>query len=229
LQSAPLVTAPPLSHAAEDYLKEIFHLLETGANATTAALAHRLSVAPPSVTSMVKRLQEMGLVTHSPYREIELTQAGRAVAVEIVRHHRLLELYLTKYLDVPWDQVHEEAERLEHVISEDLESRMAEKLGQPGYDPHGDPIPSDAGEFPGSETFSLWALDQGDQATVARVADQRQDVLAYLSGLRVAPGSKVRVIEKSALAGTLTLRVDGDSHVIGAELAKSIFVAKGSA
>src|SRR5947209_8506391 len=129
-----------LSSSIEDYLKAIFLLGdEEKSSVTTVALAGRLGVAPPSVTNMVKRLHEMGLVAHSPYRGIELTPPGRTVALEVIRHHRLIELYLTKYLDVPWDRVHDEAELLEHVLSEDLEARMADKLGQPAFDPHGHP------------------------------------------------------------------------------------------
>src|SRR5438270_11885357 len=123
------MTQPKLSAAMEDYLKAIFLLGEEGVPVTTQALADRLGVAAPSVTSMVKRLHEMGLAIHSPYRDIEISPAGRLADVEVVRHHRLIELYLSEFLDLPWDKVHDEAERLEHVISEDLESRMAEKLG----------------------------------------------------------------------------------------------------
>ncbi|MDQ2745066.1 MAG: metal-dependent transcriptional regulator, partial [Chloroflexota bacterium] len=144
---------PKLTAAMEDYLKAIYHLQDEGQAVSTVVLAERLGVAAPSVTNMVKRLQEIGLVLHSPYRGIELTPAGRAAAVEVVRHHRLIELYLSQFLDVPWERVHGEAERLEHVLSEELESRMAEKLGQPTVDPHGHPIPSSEGDV--SEPPSL--------------------------------------------------------------------------
>jgi len=207
----------------EDYLKELFHLGEDG-SVSTAALAVRLGVAPPSVTSMVKRLAELGMVHHSPYHGIELTPMGRALAVEVVRHHRIIELYLTQFLDVPWDRVHEEAERLEHVLSEDLENRMADKLGQPGFDPHGDPIPTDEGQFPEAANLSLWDAPAGEQVVIARVSDRDPGVLAYLGEVGLVPGTAVGIITASPFAGTQTVRVEEREHVLGADLARGIKV-----
>ena len=208
----------------EDYLKAIFLLQEEGEAVTTLSLAERVGVAAPSVTNMVKRLHEMGLVLHSPYRGIELTPAGRQVAVEVVRHHRLLELYLTEFLDVPWEKVHDEAERLEHVLSEDLESRIADKLGQPAVDPHGHPIPSYGGALTEEPTLSLWDAPSGSRVTVARVSDRDPGLLAHLPSLHLVPGATVEVLDVSPYGGTQTLCIGTATHVIGSELARSIRV-----
>jgi DtxR family Mn-dependent transcriptional regulator len=212
------------SAAMEDYLKAIFLLGDEGEAVTTVALAGRLGVAAPSVTHMVKRLHEMGLVLHSPYRGIELTPAGRAVAVEVIRHHRLLELYLVEFLDVPWEKVHEEAERLEHVLSEDLESRIAEKLGQPRVDPHGHPIPSEAGMLPVETTCTLWDALPGTRAVVARVSDRDPGLLSHLLDLGLVPNATVEILDVSPYSGTQTVRVNAATHVLGADLAKRIRV-----
>jgi DtxR family Mn-dependent transcriptional regulator len=209
----------------EDYVKEIYHLSEQSSVVSTASLASRLGVAAPSVTNMVKRLDEMGLVIHSPYRGIELTPAGRAVALEVVRHHRLIELYLAEFLDMPWEMVHDEAERLEHVISEELESRMAAKLGQPGFDPHGDPIPSIEGALPEVALVPLWDTHPGATARVGRVSDRDPGLLAFLASIGLVPGAEVQVTATSPYSGTQTILVEGRSHVIGADLARAIRVS----
>lgn len=213
-----------LSPAVEDYLKAVFLLGEEGEAVTTVGLAGRLGVAAPSVTGMVKRLHEMGLVLHSPYHGIELTPAGRAVAVEVIRHHRLLELFLVQILDVPWDRVHDEAERLEHVLSEDLESRIAAKLGQPLVDPHGHPIPTEAGLMPVQATKVLWDVHAGEQAVVARVSDRDPLLLSHLLDLGLVPGVPIAVLDVSPYSGTQTLSVSGTTQVIGSDLAKRIHV-----
>lgn len=215
---------PRLSAAMEDYLKAIFLLTDDGVTVTTVVLAERLGVAASSVTNMVKRLNEMGLVTHSPYRDIELTPGGRAAAVEVVRHHRLIELYLSEFLDVPWERVHEEAERLEHVLSEALEIRMADKLGQPSVDPHGHPIPTVDGVVLATPTLSLWDVAPCSSVVVSRVSDRDPGLLAHLPGLHLVPGATVEVVEVSPYSGTETIRVLGETHVIGSELARSIRV-----
>jgi DtxR family Mn-dependent transcriptional regulator len=213
-----------LSAAMEDYLKVIFLMQEEGGTASTVGLAMRLGVAAPSVTSMVKRLHEMALVIHSPYQGIELTPAGRAVAVEVVRHHRLIELYLAEFLDVPWERVHDEAERLEHVLSEDLESRMADKLGQPAVDPHGHPIPNYEGRVLQEPTLPLWEVPPGTIVEVARVSDRDPGLLAHLTTVGLVPGAPVRVVGVSPYSGTQTVLVDDDTRVIGADLARAIQV-----
>lgn len=213
-----------LSAAMQDYLKAIYHLDDEGEQATTVALAERLGVAAPSVTHMVKRLHEMGLVLHSPYRDIELTPAGRAAAIEVVRHHRLIELYLTEFLDMPWESVHAEAERLEHVLSEDVESRMAEKLGQPCVDPHGHPIPTHDGAVSELPSLTLWDAPLGRQAVIALVSDREPLLLAHLAQLGLTPGAVVDVLDISPYSGTQTVRAGNERHVIGAELARGIRV-----
>lgn len=219
-----VMTRPELTPAMEDYLKAIFHVSEEDGYATTAVLASRLGVAAPSVTSMVKRLCEMNLVIHSPYRGIELTPLGRTLAVEVVRHHRIIELYLAEYLDVPWDKVHDEAERLEHVLSEELESRMAEKLGQPGFDPHGDPIPTYEGTISYLPTQTLWEVVPGERVAVARVSDRDPGMLAYLRELDLVPGASIVVVSVSPYGGTQTVQIGDAEHVVGADLARSIWV-----
>src|SRR5579883_2268963 len=162
------------SAAEQDYLKNIYKLQQETGRATTQALAARLGVKPASVTAMVKHLAEDAggaYVTHTPYQGVELTERGREVALEMLRHHRLLELYLAEQLGMPWDQVHAEAERLEHVISEDLEERIAAKLGQPTHDPHGDPIPARDGAVESPRGVPLSTLGVGICATVIRVPD----------------------------------------------------------
>src|ERR671924_1185551 len=171
-----------MSSAVEDYAKAIYALEHRGEGAvSTNALAERLGVTPASASGMVKRLDEMGLVTHEPYRGVQLTREGVRVALEVMRHHRLLELYLTEQLDVPWDRVHAEAEVLEHVLSEDLEELISAKLGNPTRDPHGDPIPSADLRIDEHETVSLQALDVGQAGTFVRVSDSDSAMLRYLS------------------------------------------------
>jgi DtxR family transcriptional regulator, Mn-dependent transcriptional regulator len=213
-----------LTSAMEDYLKEIYHLQEAGGAVGTAALATRLGVAAPSVTHMVKRLHDVGLVRHSPYQGIELTTVGRSLALEVIRHHRLIELYLAEFLGMPWDKVHDEAERLEHVISEDLESRIAEKLGQPGFDPHGDPIPTCEGTVPEAATSSLWDVPIGERVRIARVSDRDPGLLAFLSDISIVPGAIVTVRDRSPYAGTATLEAPEGVHVVGADLARTVRV-----
>jgi DtxR family Mn-dependent transcriptional regulator len=218
---------PHLTAAGEDYLKEIFHLAAEGP-VTTQALADRLGVAAPSVTNMVKRLGEMRLVVHSPYQGIELTSTGQAVATEIVRHHRLLELYLAEFLDVPWDEVHAEAERLEHVISEELESRISAKLGEPTHDPHGDPIPTRDGTVPWRAVRSLGELEAGGVGQVAQITLQEQPVLQYLASLGVRPGVPIVVQDVAPFGGVVTVLVQQDGtgvpQALGETLARHILV-----
>jgi DtxR family Mn-dependent transcriptional regulator len=176
---------------------------------------------------MVKRLSEMQLVVHSPYQGIALTPAGRAVAIEVVRHHRLLELYLAEFLDVPWDQVHAEAERLEHVLSEELESRIAAKLGDPTHDPHGDPIPSQDGTVPARNVRALAQLADGDTGHVAQITLQDGPVLQYLASLGIRPGVAVTVASVAPFGGVVTVRVGHEvpeSVALGEELARHVWV-----
>lgn len=219
------------SAAEQDYLKQIYLLQEDTGRATTQSLADRLGVKPPSVTAMIKRLAEDvegPLVRHVPYRGVELTERGMAVALEMLRHHRLIELFLSELLDVPWDQVHDEAERLEHVLSDDLEERIAAKLGHPTVDPHGDPIPSREGVMPARALVRLTALESGEEGTISRIEQQDQAVLQYLASLGLVLGARVTLEEIAPFGGVVQIRVEsGDGevrHAIGETLAAHILI-----
>ncbi|MDB5078065.1 MAG: FeoA family protein [Chloroflexi bacterium] len=214
-----------LTPAMEDYLKGAYLLRERGEDITVLALAEALKVTPPSVTGMVKRLAGLGLIEHTPYRLIELTPAGTAVALEIVRHHRLLELYLAEFLGMAWDEVHSEADRLEHHISEDLEERIAERLGQPAIDPHGDPIPARDLTLPERDLVRLSALRPGVQATIARVSNQEPGLLHYLGTLGMVPGAVVTFVEVAPYGNVVTVKVGagkGAVHSIAGEVASRV-------
>jgi DtxR family Mn-dependent transcriptional regulator len=213
------------SPAIEDYSKAIYALQERGEDAvTTNALAERLGVTPASASGMVKRLGELGLVSHEPYHGVLLTDAGRRVALEVMRHHRLLELYLTETLGVPWDRVHAEAEVLEHVLSEELEELIAAKLGDPTRDPHGDPIPTRELEIEERRTQSLQSLGAGTNGTFARVSDSDPEMLRYLSTRGIAPGDTFEVVEKQPFDGPLFVRFGDNVHVLGGTLARAMRV-----
>lgn len=217
--------SPLRSSAVEDYAKAIYALQARGGGpVTTNALAERLSVTPASASGMVKRLGELGLVSHRPYHGVLLTEAGRRVALEVIRHHRLLELYLVESLGVPWDRVHAEAEVLEHVLSEELEELIAAKLGDPTHDPHGDPIPSRELTIDEAATESLQVLEPGTHGTFARVSDSDPDMLRYLAERGIAPGDSLEVIERQPFGGPLFVRFGGDVHPLGGDLARAIRV-----
>ena len=211
--------------AVEDYAKAIYALeLRRDQPVSTNALAERLGVTPASASGMVKRLGELGLVAHQPYRGVALTEEGRRVALEVIRHHRLLELYLVERLGLPWDHVHEEAEVLEHVLSEQLEARIAELLGHPTHDPHGDPIPTPELEIDEGPRLSLQALEPGDRARFARVSDSDPDMLRFLAERGITPGAELEVVDKQPFGGPLFVRFGGDVHVLGGELARAMRV-----
>jgi DtxR family Mn-dependent transcriptional regulator len=210
----------------EDYAKAIYALQDRcdGAVSTTA-LAERLGVTPASASGMVRKLDEQGLVTHVRYRGVRLTDSGTRVALEVLRHHRLLELYLAETLDVPWDRVHDEAEVLEHVLSEDLEALIAAKLGDPTHDPHGDPIPTADLELPEEPTESLAALEPGTEGVFVRVSDSDPEMLRYLARRGIAPGDALRVEDKQPFGGPLFVRFRGELHVLGGTLAGAMRVS----
>jgi DtxR family Mn-dependent transcriptional regulator len=214
-----------LSDAIQDYLKELYKLNAAGERATTTALARRLGVSPPSVTSMIKKLAELGLVEHTPYRGATLTPAGERTALEVVRHHRLLEQYLAQTLGLPLDALHEEADRLEHALSEELEAHIDRTLGYPTHDPHGDPIPDANLRIIEGEIRPLATLESGDEATIRRVPDEDSDLLRYLTKLRLTPGRRVRVTGIEPFGGPLTVSVGKSRHPISRELAGLIGVA----
>jgi DtxR family transcriptional regulator, Mn-dependent transcriptional regulator len=214
------------SEAVEDYAKAIYALqLRAGGQPVgTNALAERLGVTPASTSAMVKKLAERGLVQHEPYKGVALTDAGERVALEVMRHHRLLELYLAEHLGVPWDRVHEEADALEHVISEDLEARIAAKLGQPTHDPHGDPIPDADLRIAEPETVSLASLHIRDRGRFVRVSDSDPEMLRYLEKRGIRIGDELEVLDRQPFDGALTVRVGSGRHVLGAGLAAAMRV-----
>jgi DtxR family Mn-dependent transcriptional regulator len=213
------------SPAVEDYAKAIYGLAQQSDGAvTTNALAERLGVTAASASGMCKKLGELGLVTHVPYKGVELTQAGERVALEIIRHHRLLELYLTKSLDVPWDRVHAEAEVLEHVLSEELEELIAAKLGNPTVDPHGDPIPTVDLTIEERPTEALADLEPRSRAKFVRISDSDPDMLRYLAERGIAPGDAFEVLDKQPFEGPMFVAFGDDVHVLGGELAKAMRV-----
>jgi DtxR family Mn-dependent transcriptional regulator len=213
------------SSAVEDYAKAIYALeSREGDVVSTNALAERLGVTAASASGMVKRLGELGLVQHEPYRGVTLTEAGRRVALEVMRHHRLLELYLVQSLGVPWDRVHEEAEVLEHVLSEELEELIAVKLGDPTHDPHGDPIPTRELTIEEPATVSLEALRAGNHGVFSRISDSDPDMLRFLADRGIAPGDAFEVIEKQPFDGPLFVRFGDNVHVLGGSLARAMRV-----
>jgi DtxR family Mn-dependent transcriptional regulator len=223
--STQIDNAPLRSSAVEDYTKAIYALeVRDDQAVSTTALAERLGVTAASASGMVKRLGELGLVTHRRYHGVLLTDAGRRVALEVIRHHRLLELYLVESLGVPWDRVHQEAEVLEHVLSEDLEELIAAKLGDPTHDPHGDPIPSRELTIEEIPTESLESLESGVRGTFARVSDSDPDMLRYLAERGIAPGDELEVVERQPFGGPLFVRFGDEVHPLGGDLARAIRV-----
>ncbi|MGH2877772.1 MAG: metal-dependent transcriptional regulator [Solirubrobacteraceae bacterium] len=218
-------TLEPRSTAIEDYAKAIYVLQErSGRPVSTNMLAERLGVTAASASGMVKRLGELGLVSHRPYRGVQLTDAGRRVALQVIRHHRLLELYLVESLGMGWDQVHREAEVLEHFLSDDLEELIAAKLGDPTHDPHGDPIPSRELTLDEIATESLESLQAGARGVLARVSDSDPDMLRYLSSLGIAPGDELDVVDRQPFGGPLFVRFGDRVHALGGDLARAIRV-----
>jgi len=217
------------SEAVQDYCKAIYALQRhhDGAAVSTNALAERLGVTAGSASAMAKRLADLGLAEHAPYHGVALTAEGRRRALEVLRHHRLLELYLNEQLGVPWDRVHQEAEALEHVISEDLEARIAAKLGNPTHDPHGDPIPSPELEVDEGETLSLGEAPMGARGRFVRVSDSDPEMLRYLEEVGIAIGEPFVLVERQPFDGPLTVRIGGAEHVLGAKLARAMRVDVG--
>ena len=216
---------PELSSATEDYAKTIFALqADLGGPVSTNAVAERLGVTPASASGMLRRLHEHGLVSHRPYHGVELTAAGRRVALRVLRHHRLLETFLARSLGVPWDRVHDEAEVLEHVLSDELEALIAAKLGHPTHDPHGDPIPSADLVLEDSPCVTLASLEAGATGVLARVSDSQPEMLRYLAARGIAPGARFEVLERQPFDGPLFVRFGEAVHVLGGDLARAMSV-----
>lgn len=215
-----------LSQSIEDYLKAIFSLQSDDNRVSTTQVANSLEVSSASATNMIKRLAEMGLVDYQSYKGSRLTKSGKKIALEIIRHHRLLELYLLEVMGYSWDEVHDEAEKLEHHISERFEDKIANLLDDPTHDPHGDPIPSKEGIMPEMNADPLIEAEDDQAYIVSRVKDQDPELLRYLEKVGLLPGIKVKIKEKAPFKGPITLLIENDEQVIGHDVAKSIFVAK---
>jgi DtxR family Mn-dependent transcriptional regulator len=211
------------TNAVQDYAKAIWSLAQRSDEpVSTSALAERLEVSPASASAMVKRLESLGLASREPYHGVELTEAGERLALGVVRHHRLLELYLAQALGMPWDRVHAEAEVLEHAISEELSELIAEALGNPTHDPHGDPIPTADGLIEEMPTRPLAELEPGDAGTFVRVSDSDPEMLRYLSRRGIFPGDDFEVMEKEPFDGPLSVRFGDEVHVLGGTLTQAM-------
>lgn len=217
-----------LSGAVQDYLKTIYTLQEQGGAVSTSALAEAMGVAAASATGMVKKLAGLKLARHSPYQGVILSKAGEKMALEVIRHHRLLELYLAEALGYSWDKVHEEAERLEHVISEEFEEKIFEALGRPTRDPHGDPIPTKDGTLVAGSHERLSDMEPGATGVIRRVSDRNAEMLRYLALRGLVPDAAVEVVEKAPFNGPITVKAGETSHVLGRDLASHIHVESGA-
>lgn len=219
-----------LSTTEQQYVKAIYLLQQEGEPVTTRRLAQRLGVTPASVSGMIKHLEQAkkeAYVLHTSYGQIALTEQGRTVAVELVRHQRLLELFFVQILDMPWDQVHEDAERLAPLISEELEERIAAKLGQPTRDPYGDPIPTPEGLVEPTEGIPLIHLDVGSHACIVRVPDEEPALLRYFSALGIVPGAALTLEGRTAYGDVLTVRLGESTHPLAGQIAHRIIVKQG--
>lgn len=223
----PKTAAPELTSSVEDYLKAIFQLSESDKSASTNDIAHELGLAPPSVSGMMKRLAEQGLVKHLPYKGATLTQAGRTAALRMIRRHRLIEAYLVEFLDYTWDTVHKEAERLEHAVSDDLVERMADALGDPRFDPHGDPIPTADGRIEAVATVPMHELAVGERGQINRVDSASPEKLRWLAEAGLVPGAGVIMLAHQPFDGPVTIEVGGSEQVVGHELAQHLLCIRG--
>ncbi len=218
-----------LSRSVEDYLKVIYQITERSDSGGTTEIAERLDLTPASVTGMVKKLAESGLLEHVPYKGVRLTDQGRVAALAVMRRHRILEAYLITKLGYDWSNVHQEAERLEHAVSDELVERMAFALGQPKYDPHGAPIPTPEGEIERTAYVPLAECEVGATVHVRLVGDDDAERLRYLKSIGLVPMTEVTVMDKQPFGGPITLRLAGKEtkdRVIGTELAESLWVEK---
>jgi DtxR family Mn-dependent transcriptional regulator len=207
-----------LTRSVEDYLKAIYRLTPEGRAAGTSEIANLLELAPASVSGMVKRLSEHGLLEHVPYKGVQLTEEGRRAALRTIRRHRLIEAYLVAFLGYTWDTVHDEAERLEHAVSDQLVERMAAVLGHPSVDPHGDPIPDVDGAIHEPASTPISELPEGMPVELRRVDESDPERLRYIASIGLQPGVRVLVVDRQPFHGPITIEVEGQSHVIGHEL-----------
>ena len=214
------------TEADESYLKEIYLLERDHEQVSTSMLANRFGYSPATITGMLKKLAGSGWVTYEPYMGVTLTESGRAIALEVLRRHRLLETYLVRVLNVPWERVHEEAERLEHVLSDYLEERIDEVLGHPTVDPHGAPIPTANGEIVHPERLYLSDLVVGERAEVIEIDDQNSELLTHLGSMQLYPLAQFEVMDIKPFDGLITITVSGQAHTLGRPSAAHIIVKK---
>jgi DtxR family Mn-dependent transcriptional regulator len=210
----------------EDYLKAIFVLQKEKGKVGTNELAKKMGIAAASATGMIKKLSEKNLVTYEPYQGVKLTESGKRIAGEVIRHHRLIELFLSESLGVPWDKVHEEAEKWEHVLSEDLEDRIDELLGFPTTDPHGAPIPDRNGKLTPDVTIPLSDLRVGQSAIISEVNDDNSELLRYLGKMGFYPKIKIMIVKKAPFEGPIEIKLDDMQHSIGSKVASQILVTR---
>jgi DtxR family transcriptional regulator, Mn-dependent transcriptional regulator len=211
-----------LTRSVEDYLKAIYRLSPQGRPAATSEIAQRLELSPASVSGMVKRLSEQGLLEHVPYKGVQLTPEGRRAALRMLRRHRLIEAYLVAFLGYTWDTVHDEAERLEHAVSDTLVERMASVLGHPTVDPHGDPIPTSEGDILELASTPLAEVPSGATVEICQVEEGQPDRLRYIASIGLRPGVRVTVVDRQPFQGPITISANGQIHVIGYELAQVV-------
>ncbi|CAN5869425.1 metal-dependent transcriptional regulator [soil metagenome] len=211
-----------LTRSVEDYLKAIYRLSPQGRAASTSEIAQRLELSPASVSGMVKRLSEQGLLEHVPYKGVQLTADGRRAALRMLRRHRLIEAYLVAFLGYTWDTVHEEAERLEHAVSDTMVERMAAVLGNPAVDPHGDPIPTSDGDIHETAGIPLSEVPAGARVEVRQVEESQPDRLRYIASLGLRPGVRFTVVDRQPFRGPITIEVAGRTHVVGSELGQVV-------
>lgn len=216
------------SPSVEDYVRAIYGLSERGVAVTNATLTQRLGLSPSSVSGMITKLAQLGLVTHIRYRSVELTPDGRRLAYDVLRRHRLIELFLVEELDYTWDEVHTEADALEHAVSDDLVAHIAAKLGHPTHDPHGDPIPTADGDVEKPATRLLDQVEPGTVGTIARVWDTDSELLRYLTDHGMTLGARIEVVERKPFGGPLVVRIgeppEAETHFLGSEIAATLSI-----
>jgi len=222
----PQIVRQSITRSVEDYLKAILLLEAKGQPASTSDIAERLTLSAPSVSGMIKRLSDQDLIEHAPYKGVVLTSSGRRVALRMLRRHRIIEAYLVGFLGYSWDTVHDEAERLEHAVSEVLIERMATALGNPRFDPHGDPIPDQNGAMDELVYTPLAEIPTGETAEIRRVATSQAERLRYLEHSGLTPGTRVTVTEHQPFRGPITLTTAGHEQIIGHELAEQVLCVR---
>lgn len=214
------------SEQVENYLKNIYKLQHDEGKVTTSSLSKNLNISAASVSEMIKKLAEEGILTHTPYKGVELTNEGEKLALKIIRKHRLWEMFLVEVLKFRWDEIDEEAERFEHIMSEKMEEKIDEALGYPSVDPHGDPIPTRDGKIHHLESRPLTEIEEGTTAKIIRVNDANSELLQYVSSLGLALNKKIRIKQKMNFDQSMIISINGKDHVISQHIAKSIFVEK---